>query len=71
MRNIAKQFGEREVLKNLSLQIASGEFLTLLGESGSGKTTSLRLIAGLSSLHQARSGWMAHNWTRSPRINAG
>ena len=46
VRNIAKRFGEREVLKHLSLQIASGEFLTLLGESGSGKTTLLRLIAG-------------------------
>jgi len=43
---VAKRFGDREVLKDISLNIASGEFLTLLGESGSGKTTLLRLVAG-------------------------
>jgi spermidine/putrescine transport system ATP-binding protein len=46
LRNVAKSFGAREVLKHISLEIAAGEFLTLLGESGSGKTTLLRLIAG-------------------------
>jgi ABC-type Fe3+/spermidine/putrescine transport system ATPase subunit len=46
VRAISKRFGLREVLKTLSLEIAAGEFLTLLGESGSGKTTLLRLIAG-------------------------
>ena len=46
LRGVAKRFGAREVLKNISLDVASGEFLTLLGESGSGKTTLLRLIAG-------------------------
>jgi spermidine/putrescine transport system ATP-binding protein len=46
VRDVAKSFGAREVLKHISLEIAAGEFLTLLGESGSGKTTLLRLIAG-------------------------
>lgn len=46
VRNVAKRFASTDVLKNISLNIDSGEFLTLLGESGSGKTTLLRLIAG-------------------------
>ena len=46
VRGVAKRFGPRDVLKSIFLNIASGEFLTLLGESGSGKTTLLRLIAG-------------------------
>jgi ABC-type Fe3+/spermidine/putrescine transport system ATPase subunit len=57
IRSIAKRFGANEVLKAISLQIGSGEFITLLGESGSGKTTMLRLIAGFE---QPTSGeiWM-------------
>ncbi|HEY8714112.1 MAG TPA: ATP-binding cassette domain-containing protein, partial [Candidatus Acidoferrum sp.] len=46
VRAVTKRFGANEVLKGVSLDIASGEFITLLGESGSGKTTMLRLIAG-------------------------
>src|SRR5690348_14804535 len=46
VRNVAKRFGKADVLRNISLQVAEGEFLTILGESGSGKTTLLRLIAG-------------------------
>jgi spermidine/putrescine transport system ATP-binding protein len=58
---VAKCFGAREVLKGISLQIAAGEFLTLLGESGSGKTTLLRLIAGFE---RATSGEIRMNGER-------
>ena len=50
IREVVKQFGTRPVLRNISLDVASGEFLTVLGESGSGKTTLLRLIAGFEQL---------------------
>jgi ABC-type Fe3+/spermidine/putrescine transport system ATPase subunit len=58
IRRIAKSFGKNVVLRDISLQVAEGEFLTILGESGSGKTTLLRIIAGFES---AGSGelWMA------------
>src|SRR5271169_875549 len=46
VRSVGKQFGSNMVLRDISLNIADGEFLSILGESGSGKTTLLRLIAG-------------------------
>src|ERR1700739_4391367 len=50
IREVVKRFGTRPVLRSISLEVASGEFLTILGESGSGKTTLLRLIAGFEQL---------------------
>jgi len=47
LRNISKTFRNRTILKNISLEIPQGKITCLLGNSGSGKTTILRLIAGL------------------------
>src|SRR6516162_2085697 len=49
IRNLAKSFGKNVVLRDVSLEVAEGEFLTILGESGSGKTTLLRIVAGFES----------------------
>jgi putative spermidine/putrescine transport system ATP-binding protein len=46
IRNLAKSFGNVKAVDDISLDIESGEFITLLGPSGSGKTTVLRMIAG-------------------------
>lgn len=47
LADLKKSFGENEILKGLNIRIAKGEFITLLGSSGCGKTTTLRIIAGL------------------------
>jgi sulfate transport system ATP-binding protein len=49
IRNINKQFGDFHALRNVNLDIASGELVALLGPSGCGKTTLLRIIAGLET----------------------
>jgi multiple sugar transport system ATP-binding protein len=45
--NVSKKFGEHVALSDLSIDVANGEFFVLLGPTGAGKTTTLRLIAGL------------------------
>ena len=47
IQGVTKSFGETVALSNLDLQIKDGEFVVLLGPTGAGKTTTLRLIAGL------------------------
>ena len=47
VKDINKSFGRVEALKDVDLEVRSGEFFTLLGPSGCGKTTLLRIIAGL------------------------
>lgn len=45
--NLRKSFGDVEVLKDINLEVRSGELVSILGSSGCGKTTLLRIVAGL------------------------
>ena len=49
LQNITKSFGSKKVIDNLTIDMPSGSFTTLLGPSGGGKTTLLRMIAGLEA----------------------
>ena len=49
IREVSKSFDKNLVLQRISLEVAEGEFLTILGESGSGKTTLLRIVAGFEN----------------------
>jgi len=60
VRGASKSFGDRQVLKNLDLEIGAGEFVAVIGRSGCGKSTLLRLVAGLD---RATSGEIAIDGT--------
>jgi nitrate/nitrite transport system ATP-binding protein len=47
IENGGKSFGEKQVLRNVNLELSEGEFVTVIGYSGSGKTTLVSLLAGL------------------------
>src|SRR5690606_34819123 len=50
------QLGEREVLRQVSLQIPKGRWTAIVGPNGAGKSTLLRAIAGMRAAHQQQSG---------------
>ena len=52
--SVTKSFGDLKVLHELDLEVGDGEFLVLLGASGSGKSTALRMIAGLETVTRGR-----------------
>ena len=50
LRNINKVFGEKQILSNFSLKIPEKQILAIVGPSGGGKTTLLRMLAGLETI---------------------
>ncbi|MCD7964926.1 MAG: ATP-binding cassette domain-containing protein [Clostridiaceae bacterium] len=54
IRNLCKTFDGKEVLKNISFDVKKGEFLGVLGLSGCGKTTLVRILIGLEKKIQER-----------------
>lgn len=51
LSHVDKWYGEHHVLDDVSVQIGNGEIVALIGRSGSGKSTVLRVLAGLSTEH--------------------
>jgi len=54
LESVTKRYGEQVVVNNVSLEVKNGEFFVLLGSSGSGKTTVLNIIAGLTDADEGK-----------------
>lgn len=66
LKNLNKSYGDKPVVKNLSLVIRRGEFITFLGPSGCGKTTTLRMIAGFEQPTSGAVYFHGQNITQLP-----
>jgi sulfate transport system ATP-binding protein len=71
LEQVTKRYGERSVVSDLSLSIATGELFVLLGPSGSGKSTVLRMIAGLAEADSGRVLLHGRDVTHTPPKSRG
>jgi phospholipid/cholesterol/gamma-HCH transport system ATP-binding protein len=68
IKNINKSFGDRHVVKDVSFKFYPGKTNLIIGESGSGKTTILKLMVGL---HQIDSGEIIYDGQNFPKLKSG
>lgn len=71
LQHIRKQFDEKVVLEDISLEIGTGEIVSLLGPSGSGKTTLLGIILGLTDMDQGKILFNGTDISRVPMNKRG
>jgi len=66
LRNVSKSYGRVRALHSLSFSVAEGRFFVLFGPSSVGKTTTLRMIAGLVAPDRGRVEIFGRDWTQGP-----
>lgn len=71
LKNVSKSFGSNVVLKDISLQIDTGEIVSILGPSGCGKTTLLNVILGLTDLTSGQIFFDGENLSNVPMKKRG
>ncbi|MGT2715344.1 amino acid ABC transporter ATP-binding protein [Streptococcus respiraculi] len=68
LRNLSKRFGHKQIFSNYDLVIPEGKILAIVGQSGGGKTTLLRMLAGLETID---SGQLIYNGEELPLEELG
>ncbi len=66
LHNVSKRFGETQAVADMSLTVKDGAFVVLLGPTGAGKTTTLRLVAGLEKADSGTIGIAGHDMSGVP-----
>ena len=66
IRGVSRSYGQVRAVRDVSLDVAPGEFITLLGPSGCGKTTLLRLVAGFERPDAGTIAISGHDVTALP-----
>src|SRR5512141_613571 len=65
-KNLKKTFGDRTVVRDVSLAVAPGEVVGLLGPNGAGKTTTFYMVVGVEAPDEGRIFWQGKDITQQP-----